>query len=144
PAARGAQIVGDALALRRLFANVIDNALAYGREARISADVEGDQLIVLIDDKGPGISLAEREMVFEPFVRLEQSRSRATGGAGLGLAIARNVAETHGGLLTLQEAPGGGTRAVVTLPLFMAGVRCPGSDTAAQARIEPKRYAERA
>jgi signal transduction histidine kinase len=58
-------------------------------------------------------------MVFEPFVRLEESRSRSTGGAGLGLAIARNVAETHGGRLTLETAPGGGTRAVIRLPLFV-------------------------
>jgi signal transduction histidine kinase len=76
-------------------------------------------------------------MVFEPFVRLEQSRSRSTGGAGLGLAIARNVAETHGGRLTLEEAPGGGTRAIVTLPLFAAGVRSSRSDTLPQPALEP-------
>jgi signal transduction histidine kinase len=120
PAARRAQVIGDGLALRRLIANVTDNALAYGREAHIGAEVEGDGLVVRIDDKGPGISPEQREMVFEPFVRLEESRSRSTGGAGLGLAIARNVAETHGGRLTLETAPGGGTRAVVTLPLFRA------------------------
>ena len=120
PAARSAQLIGDALGLRRLIANLADNALAYGREALISADVEGDSLVVLVDDKGPGISPAERELVLEPFVRLEQSRSRATGGAGLGLAIARNVAEAHGGRLSLSTAPGGGTRAVVIVPLFRA------------------------
>jgi len=119
PAARGAQLIGDALALRRLLANVIDNALAYGREALIDADVEGGELVVLIDDKGLGLSPEQRDMVFEPFVRLEESRSRSTGGAGLGLAIARNVAETHGGRLTLETAPGGGTRAVIRLPLFV-------------------------
>jgi signal transduction histidine kinase len=59
-------------------------------------------------------------MVLEPFVRLEGSRSRATGGAGLGLAIARNAAESHGGRLALETAPSGGTRVVVTLPLFRA------------------------
>jgi signal transduction histidine kinase len=59
-------------------------------------------------------------MVFEPFVRLEQSRSRSTGGAGLGLSIARNVAESHGGRLTLETAPDGGARAVVVLPVFHA------------------------
>jgi signal transduction histidine kinase len=118
PAARGAQLIGDALALRRLIANVTDNALAYGRVALIGAEVEGADLVIRVDDEGPGIGPADREMVFEPFVRLEQSRSRSTGGAGLGLAIARNVAETHGGRLTLETAPGGGTRAVITLPLF--------------------------
>ncbi len=97
-----------------------DNALAYGREALITAEVEGDTLVVTVDDKGPGISPAQREMVFEPFVRLEQSRNRRTGGAGLGLAIARNAAEAHGGRLALEAAPTGGTRAVLELPLFRA------------------------
>jgi signal transduction histidine kinase len=129
PTAQGAQLIGDALALRRLIANLTDNALAYGSEALISADVAGDDLVILVDDKGPGISPAERELVLEPFVRLEQSRNRATGGAGLGLAIARNVAETHGGRLTLETAPGGGTRAVVRLPLFL-----PGSGEVAQSK----------
>ena len=128
--AQGAQLIGDALALRRLFANVTDNAVTYGGEARIGADVEGDDLVVAIDDKGPGIGAEQREMVFEPFVRLEESRNRRTGGAGLGLAIARNVAETHGGSLTLQTAPGGGIRAVIRLPLFQAAPRRPNADAA--------------
>jgi signal transduction histidine kinase len=117
-------VLGDALALRRLISNLTDNALTYGREALISADVRGDDLVVLVDDKGPGINPAERELVLEPFVRLEPSRSRSTGGAGLGLAIARGDAETHGGRLMLEAAPGGGTRAVVTLPLFRPGEGC--------------------
>jgi signal transduction histidine kinase len=119
PAAQGAQLIGDGLALRRLLANITDNALAYGCEALIGADIEGGDVVVVIDDKGPGISPEQRDLVFEPFVRLEESRSRSTGGAGLGLAIARNVAETHGGRLTLETAPGGGTRAVIRLPLFL-------------------------
>jgi signal transduction histidine kinase len=118
PAAKGAQLLGDALALRRLVANLTDNALIYGREALITASVQGNDLVILVDDKGPGINPGEREMVFEPFVRLELSRSRSTGGAGLGLAIVRNVAEAHGGRVTLEGAPTGGTRAVVVLPLF--------------------------
>ena len=105
PAARSAQLIGDALALRRLIANVTDNALTYGREALITADVDGETLILTVDDKGPGISPAEREMVFEPFVRLEDSRNRRTGGAGLGLAIARNAAEAHGGRISLDASP---------------------------------------
>ena len=127
PAANGAQVIGDALALRRLIANLTDNALAYGREALITAEVRGDDLVILVDDKGPGISPGEREIVFEPFVRLEQSRSRATGGAGLGLAIARNAAESHGGRLTLEAAPTGGTRAVLTLPLFHSRPSAPAA-----------------
>jgi signal transduction histidine kinase len=121
PSARCAQLIGDSLALRRLIANVTDNALAYGGEARLTADVEGETLIVTIDDKGPGITAAERDMVFEPFVRLEASRNRRTGGAGLGLAIARNAAEAHGGRISLDAGPGGGTRATVALPLFRTG-----------------------
>ncbi len=133
PVAQGAQLIGDALALRRLIANLTDNALAYGSEALIGADVAGDDLVILVDDKGPGIAPAERAMVLEPFVRLEQSRNRATGGAGLGLAIARTVAETHGGRLTLETAPGGGTRAVVMLPRFQvpATTAAGGSNAAA-------------
>ncbi len=117
--ARDAEILGDPVALRRLFANLTDNAIAYGGEVTITAAANGEWLTVTIDDCGSGIDKNLRETVFEPFVRLEESRNRNTGGAGLGLAIARKVAETHGGTLTLAEAPGGGTRAIVELPLFV-------------------------
>jgi signal transduction histidine kinase len=120
PSARSAQLLGDAVALRRLIANVTDNALSYGGEAKLSANIEGETLILTVDDKGPGISPAEREMVFEPFVRLEASRNRRTGGAGLGLAIARNAAEAHGGRISLDANPSGGARAIIALPLFRA------------------------
>jgi len=131
PAAGRAQVLGDALALRRLFSNLTDNALTYGHEALISADVRGGDLVVLVDDKGPGIDPADREMVLEPFVRLEGSRSRSTGGAGLGLAIARNAAESHGGRLALETAPSGGARVVVTLPLFRVAASTPADSTGA-------------
>jgi signal transduction histidine kinase len=121
--AREAEILGDPVSLRRLFANLTDNAIAYGGEAKIVAATSGDSVIVTIDDRGAGIDKNLREAVFEPFVRLEESRNRNTGGAGLGLAIARKVAESHGGRLTLAEAPGGGTRAVVELPLFVTPAR---------------------
>jgi signal transduction histidine kinase len=120
PSARSAQLLGDAVALRRLIANVTDNALSYGGEAKLSVNIEGETLILTVDDKGPGISPAEREMVFEPFVRLEASRNRRTGGAGLGLAIARNAAEAHGGRISLDANPSGGARAIIALPLFRA------------------------
>ena len=70
-------------------------------------------------------------MVFEPFVRLEASRNRRTGGAGLGLAIARNAAEAHGGSISLDASPSGGARAIIALPLFR-----PAADTAAAAAAE--------
>lgn len=113
-----AQVLGDPLAVRRLVANLTDNAIAYGREATITADVADGMVVLTIDDKGSGISPDQRERVLQPFVRLEESRNRNTGGAGLGLAIAQKAAEHHGGTLTLTDAPGGGTRAVVRLPLF--------------------------
>lgn len=118
PEARTAQMLGDPLAVRRLVSNLTDNAILYGREAAIRADVDEGMLVITVDDKGPGISPTERERVLEPFVRLEESRNRRTGGAGLGLAIAQKAAEIHGGTLRLAEAPGGGTRAIVRLPSF--------------------------
>jgi signal transduction histidine kinase len=120
PDARRAELLGDAVTLRRLVSNLIDNALAYGREAAVTAEVQGVRLSILIDDKGPGISPEHREAVLEPFVRLEGSRNRRTGGSGLGLAIARNAAEAHGGKLVLEESPAGGTRARIELPLLQA------------------------
>jgi signal transduction histidine kinase len=67
-------------------------------------------------DRGPGIPEGELERVFDPFYRLEGSRSRSTGGSGLGLGIARNIARAHGGELTLRNRPGGGLEARLTLP----------------------------
>jgi len=115
---RAAQVLGDALALRRCVSNLIDNAIQYGLEARVSAVLRNQRVVVMIDDRGPGIRSEDRETIMEPFVRLETSRNRRTGGAGLGLAIARNVAEAHGGRLILGDAPGGGTRATIELPVF--------------------------
>ena len=71
----------------------------------------------MIDDNGPGIPPEQREDVFRPFVRLEQSRNRQTGGVGLGLTIARDVARAHGGDLTLSDSPMGGLRAKLRLPI---------------------------
>jgi signal transduction histidine kinase len=113
-----AQILGDPLAIRRLVSNLTENAVTYGGEAAIEANVEDGMIVILIDDKGPGIGSDDRERVLEPFVRLEGSRNRKTGGAGLGLTIARKAAEQHGGTLRLTEAPSGGTRVVVRLPQF--------------------------
>jgi signal transduction histidine kinase len=119
-----ALVLGDRLALRRVVANLIDNALAHGQVARVSVRVwvqaEAQEVVLTVDDQGPGIPPAQREAVLEPFVRLESSRSRRTGGAGLGLAIVCNLVEAHGGQVAIDDAPGGGARVTVRLPAFQA------------------------
>ncbi len=121
PAARDALVLGDRLALRRIVSNLIDNAVKYGGLARVSLDVDGAFVSLIVDDNGPGIPAAEREVLFEPFVRLEPSRARKTGGAGLGLAVVRTLVEAQGGQIGVGEAEGGGARFTVRLPLFTAG-----------------------
>jgi len=115
-----ALVLGDRLALRRVVANLIDNALAHGQAARVSVQVGTQDVVLVVDDQGPGIPPEQREAVLEPFVRLESSRSRRTGGAGLGLAIVRNLVEAHQGQVTIDDAPGGGARFTVRLPAFRA------------------------
>jgi signal transduction histidine kinase len=117
-AGTGLAATGDAGHLERLFRNIIDNALRYAASrVVITAAVDGHVARVQIDDDGPGIPAADRSRVFDRFVRLDASRERGTGTTGLGLAIAREIALAHHGQITLTERPGGGTRAVVTLPL---------------------------
>ncbi|CDZ70766.1 Histidine kinase [Neorhizobium galegae bv. orientalis] len=113
-----AMVIGDRLALRRVFANLIDNALKYGGAAHLALVIEAEWLRVTVDDEGSGIPADWREVLTEPFVRLEPSRARKTGGAGLGLAVARNLVEAHGGTLEIDDAPGGGARLSVRLYLF--------------------------
>ncbi|MGF1651656.1 MAG: sensor histidine kinase [Hyphomicrobiaceae bacterium] len=113
-------VLGNRLALRRVFSNLIDNAIAYGHEARVGISSSPGRVIVTIDDRGPGIPAEMREMVREPFVRLERSRARTTGGSGLGLAIVSNLVDRHEGSLTISEAPGGGARMIVEMPRFQA------------------------
>jgi signal transduction histidine kinase len=107
---------GRPLALKRCLSNLLDNALRYGRRAFIQVDDQAERLRIIISDDGPGIPEAELEKVFEPFYRLESSRSRYTGGTGLGLGIARNIARAHGGELTLRNGAKGGLQAVLELP----------------------------
>lgn len=108
--------VGRPPALRRAITNLVDNALIYGGQARVGLELAGRELIVTVDDDGPGISGDELERVFEPFRRLEASRSRETGGTGLGLALARAAIAAHGGTVRLANRPEGGLRARVVLP----------------------------
>jgi light-regulated signal transduction histidine kinase (bacteriophytochrome) len=96
--------------------NLVDNALNYGQRAEITVTDAPARLTLVVRDRGPGIPAAELERVFEPFYRLESSRSRDTGGTGLGLSIARNIARAHGGELTLRNHPQGGLEAVLELP----------------------------
>jgi len=112
-----AVVRGDAGALRRLFANLVENGVRYGGEARIGWSVAGNSVTVTVDDAGPGVDPAGAEQLWEPFVRGDPSRNRATGGTGLGLAIVRSIAARHGGEAGLENRPGGGARATVTLPL---------------------------
>ncbi len=108
---------GDPMALRRLFANLLDNAVKFGGRASARVTRQGATAVVEIDDDGPGIPPTDRERVFEPFYRREPSRNRQTGGAGLGLAIVRSIARGHGGDVALVNRAGGGLTARVQLPL---------------------------
>jgi two-component system, OmpR family, osmolarity sensor histidine kinase EnvZ len=101
--------------MRRVFANLIKNAVEYGARCKIEIRQTAKTIIIHFEDHGPGIAPHERELIFEPFYRLETSRSRSTGGAGLGLAIVREIIEAEAGSVSVEEAPGGGARFVVTL-----------------------------
>jgi signal transduction histidine kinase len=103
-------------ALKRALTNLIDNAVKYGKRARAAIRPGPQTVEITIDDEGPGIAEDELARVFQPFYRVEGSRSRETGGIGLGLAIALSVIQAHGGQLTLTNRPEGGLRACVTLP----------------------------
>ncbi|HEV7456448.1 MAG TPA: ATP-binding protein [Roseococcus sp.] len=111
-----ARLVCRPVTLKRAFANLIDNAIKYGGGARVELQDQGDLLVLRIRDAGPGIPDSELESVFEPFRRLETSRNRGTGGSGLGLTIARQAVEQHGGTLRLSNLPATGLLAEVTLP----------------------------
>jgi two-component system, OmpR family, osmolarity sensor histidine kinase EnvZ len=117
----------EPVSMRRLFGNLIDNALNFashcvvrlkrqdGSEAGSEAG-SGAEPTVFIDDDGPGIPEHMRSSVFEPFFRLDTSRSRSTGGSGLGLAIVKRIADAHGARISLGTSPEGGLRASVAFP----------------------------
>jgi signal transduction histidine kinase len=104
------------LAMKRAFSNVIDNAVKYGARARVALQDKAQEITVTIDDDGPGIPDDEQEKVFDPFYRVEASRSRETGGTGLGLTLARTVVCAHGGDILLHNREAGGLRVTVSLP----------------------------
>ena len=109
-------VIGRAQALKRCLQNLLDNALAYGRRADITVRGEGRSVNVAIADHGPGIPESDIERVFDPFYRVEGSRNRNSGGSGLGLSIARNIAQAHGGAVRLRNLPQGGLEATLVLP----------------------------
>ena len=111
-------VLGDRLALRRIFINLIENALIYGNQAEIQIIFTRSTITVYVDDDGPGIPIDIREQVLEPFVRLDHSRARATGGSGLGMAIVANLVAQHNGKFEISEAQLGGARMIVELPRF--------------------------
>jgi signal transduction histidine kinase len=117
---------GRPQALKRCLANLLENAVKYGKSARIIFNDDGTRLEIRIQDEGPGLPQAELEKVFEPFYRVEGSRSRETGGTGLGLTIARSAAEAHGGNLILRNRAEGGLEAVLILPRSAAFPKVPG------------------
>ena len=102
--------------VRRAVRNLVDNAIKYGGSASVSVRREGGDVSIAVRDHGPGMPPDELARAAEPFHRAEASRSRDTGGAGLGLAIAKAVAESHGGALKLANAEGGGLVATLVFP----------------------------
>ncbi|WP_338815864.1 two-component system sensor histidine kinase RstB [Enterobacter hormaechei] len=109
----------DMRLMERVLDNLMNNAMRYSETTlRIGLDLQGSQAILCVEDDGPGIEPAEREKVFEPFVRLDPSRDRATGGCGLGLAIVRSIAKAMGGSVRCEASELGGARFVFSWPIY--------------------------
>ena len=109
-------VLGRPMSLRRCLVNLIDNAIKYGHSADVSVDRQPGAVRIRVRDAGPGIAPDELARVFEPFYRVESSRSRESGGTGLGLTIARNIAEQHGGTISLANRHEGGLEVTLLLP----------------------------
>jgi heavy metal sensor kinase len=115
-----AVVVGDAADLRRALLNLVENAVKYttpGGRVELAQAVADGWVSIGVQDTGPGIDPADADRIFQPFVRLDGARAGATGGSGLGLSIARSIVLAHGGRLTLESAPGTGSRFLIRLPL---------------------------
>lgn len=117
----GMALLGRPLDLRRCLGNLIDNAVKYGHKAQVAVDRVNGAARIRVRDAGPGIPPAEMQRVFDPFYRVETSRSRESGGTGLGLTIARNIAEQHGGSIALANLPEGGLEVTLMLPEYYPG-----------------------
>jgi signal transduction histidine kinase len=114
-------LMGRPLAIRRCLVNLIDNAVKYGQYARVTVERMAGAARIRIRDGGPGIPADQMARVFEPFYRLENSRSRDSGGTGLGLTIARNIAEQHGASVVLANHAEGGLEVTLVVPEYYAG-----------------------
>jgi signal transduction histidine kinase len=117
----GSWVRGDEIRLRQVFYNVLDNAIKYTPEGgRIELDLreEGRSAVVILRDTGIGIASEHLQQVFERFYRVDKARSRAQGGAGLGLSIAQSIVTGHGGRIELDSTPGQGTACTVRLPVL--------------------------
>lgn len=112
-----ADVAGDPMALRRLLQNLVDNGVVYGGGVEIVLARVGDEAEIRVADRGRGLPTHQLEAMFQPFERGEPSRNRATGGIGLGLSIARAIAQEHGGTLILANRAGGGLEAICRLPI---------------------------
>ncbi len=113
--------LGRPLALRRVFDNLLDNAIKYGKRAKFTLRETDEAIVVNVLDEGPGIPEDRMAEVFEPFFRLESSRNRETGGAGLGLAVVRSIVEGHGGTLKLANRKEGGLNVTLIFPKVQTG-----------------------
>ncbi|WP_371408026.1 sensor histidine kinase [Kribbella sp. NBC_00662] len=114
---RPVRVVGDPARLSQVLRNLVDNAARAAHTSVHLTTAEGNgSAIITVEDDGDGIPEADRLRVFERFVRLDTSRSRASGGSGLGLSIAREITRAHHGTITLTSSSAGGTTATVTLP----------------------------
>jgi signal transduction histidine kinase len=107
---------GRPVALKRAVRNVVENAIRYGGSARVALLDAAERVRLVVEDDGPGLPADRIDEAFQPFVRLEPSRSRQTGGIGLGLSIARGIVQSHGGTITLANRPTGGLRVEIGLP----------------------------
>lgn len=116
PSQPAAPLIAKPLALKRCLANLLENAVFYGKQADVQLIDQGNVITLRIRDHGPGIHEEQLGRVFSPFVRLEPSRSRHTGGSGLGLGIARHIARAHGGDIQLANHPEGGLVVSLSLP----------------------------
>jgi len=112
------QVVADEALLARAVRNLVDNAVRH-RSSRLAlaTRADGDGAVIVVDDDGPGIAPADRARVLGRFVRLDEGRARDAGGSGLGLAIVAEIAAAHHGGVSIEDAPLGGARVVLRLPL---------------------------